>query len=188
MFLQTVIIVCLASLSCARFVDIEDDLPQEFTPEYRILLIPQPITDPILTNEEIHQPIRVRRQAGLTGSITPGNPGVRATVGAQGNVFNQNGHSLDAHGQVSRNFRPVGPTSVGGGLSYQGPRASATADVNHIRRSGTDLSVGGKVNAFTSQNRRTTIDVGGNYNRHYGGQFGTGKPSYNVGAELKHRF
>lgn len=130
--------------------------------------------------------LRVRRQ--VFGGITPGNPGVTGTIGARGNIFNQNGHSLDASGQISRTFRPVGPTVVGGGLDYQGPRGGASVNANHARGFGTDLGASANANLWRSQNGRSSVDANANYGRHFGGPFGTGRPNYGVGATFNHRF
>lgn len=176
-------------MSYARVVDIVDEAEYEnpqLVPQYR--LIPVQMFESPLPNDELNHLSRVRRQSGVFGKVEPGNPGVTGTIGAQGNIFNQNGHSVNAHGQVSRTYHPAGPTSIGGGINYEGPRGSASANANHVHRFGTDVSVGGKANVWTSNNRRSTVDVGGNYNRHFGGPFGTGKPNYNVGATFIHRF
>lgn len=131
--------------------------------------------------------IRVRRQT-VFGGITPGNPGKTAIIGASGNIFNKDGHSLDAHGQVSRTYRPTGPTSVGGGLDYQGPRGGASINANHVHRFGTDVNAQGNVNVWRSQNGMSSLDANANYNRHFGGPFGSGKPNYGAGAMFTHRF
>lgn len=130
---------------------------------------------------------RVRRQT-VFGGITPGNPGVTGTIGAKGNVFNQNGHSLDASGQISRTFRPVGPTVVGGGLDYQGPRVGASVNANHARGFGTDLGASANANLWRSHNGMSSLGANANYNRHFGGPSGTGRPNYGVGATFNHRF
>lgn len=130
---------------------------------------------------------RVRRQT-VFGGVTPGNPGATATVGASQNIFNSNGHSLDAHGQVSRTFHPTGQTSIGTGLDYQGPRGGASATVDHTRHFGTDVGVQGNANIWRSNNGRSTLDGTANYNRHFGGPFGTGRPNYGAGLQFTHRF
>lgn len=143
--------------------------------------------DGYIEDESVLLPSRVRRQT-VFGGITPGNPGVTATVGAQGNIYNKNGHSVDAFGQVSKTYRPVGPTSVGGGIDYQGPRGGVLANANHVQHYGTDVGVNGNANIWRSQNGRSSLDANAGYNRHYGGPFGTGRPNYNVGATFNHRF
>lgn len=127
-------------------------------------------------------------QANVFGGIQPGNPGVLGTIGAQGNVFNRNGHSIDAHGQVSKNFRPIGPTAIGGGINYQGPRAGVSGNVDHVHRFGTNVGVSGNANLWRSNNGRTSVDADAGYNRHFGGQFGTGRPNYNGNINFRHRF
>lgn len=130
---------------------------------------------------------RVRRQT-VFGGVTPGNPGVTGTIGASGNVFNRNGHSLDASGQISRTFHPAGPTVVGGGLDYQGPRGGATVNANHAHRFGTDVGASANANLWRSHNGMSSLDGNANYNRHFGGPSGTGRPNYGVGATFRHRF
>lgn len=186
MFAQTVIVFCLASASFARVIYNDFDanaINDHF--EYPIGAV---IFEDLSGASEPHSKIRVRRQSGITGSITPGNPGITGTIGAQGNIFNKNGHSLDAHGQVSRTYHPAGPTSVGGGLNYQGPRGGVSADVNHVHRFGTGVNVGGNANVWKSNNGRSSFDVNGNYNRHFGGPGGTGRPNHYVGGQFTHRF
>lgn len=130
---------------------------------------------------------RVRRQT-LFGGVTPGNPGQTVTLGTQGNLFNQNGHSLDGRAQVSKTFNPTGVTSLGGGLDYQGPRGGASLNANHARHFGTDVGITGNANLWRSPDRRSSLDANANYNRHFGGPFGTGRPNYGVGATFRHNF
>lgn len=130
---------------------------------------------------------RVRRQT-VFGGVTPGNAGTTATIGASGTLFNQNGHRVDGHGQVSRTFNPTGPTSVGGGLDYQGPRGGASISADHTRHFGTDVGVSGNANLWRSNNGRSNLDATANYNRHFGGPYGTGAPNYGAGLQFNHRF
>lgn len=178
MFIQTIAVFCLATLSCARVIE-NYQVPQEFNTEY----LQYPVD---YQSIEDVAPIRVRRQ--IYGSVTPGNPGATATIGARGNIFKQNGHSVDAHAQVSRTYKPAGPTSIGGGIDYQGPRGGLSASANNVRHLGTDVNVGGNANVWQSRDGRSSVDVNGGYNRHYGGPGGTGKGNYNAGAQFSHRF
>lgn len=118
--------------------------------------------------------------------MTPGNPGATGTLGASGTLFNQNGHRVDGHGQISRNFHPAGPTSIGAGLDYQGPRGGASVNANHMRHMGTDVGVNGNVNVWRSGG--SSLDANANYGRHFGGPGGNGRPNYGVGATFRHRF
>lgn len=120
--------------------------------------------------------------------IQPGNPGIAATIGAQGNVFNRNDHSIDAHGQLSKTFRPNGPTSIGGGIDYQGPRGGVSGTVDHVHRFGTNVGVSGNGNLWRSNDGRSTVDANAGYSRSFGGQFGTGRPNYNGNINFRHRF
>ncbi|XP_055677587.1 attacin-B-like [Lutzomyia longipalpis] len=131
---------------------------------------------------------RVRRQT-IFGGVTPGNPGgVQGTVGARGTLFENNGHRLDGHGSVSRNWHPTGPTTIGGGLDYTGPRGSASVSAQHQHRFGTTIGAEGRANLYRSPNGMTSVDAHGSYQRHFGGPFGTSRPNYNVGLGLSHRF
>lgn len=130
---------------------------------------------------------RVRRQT-VYADLTPGNPGATATLGASRTLFEQNGHRVDGQAQVSRNYRPNGPTSVSGGLNYQGPRGDASITANHVNRGGTDVGVTGNANLWRSQDGRSSLDANANYNKHFGGQSGNGRSNYGVGAVLTHRF
>lgn len=147
-------------------------MPRELSEEF----VPIPLA---------HQ--RVRRQT-IFGGVTPGNPGTAGTIGASGNLFNQNGHRVDGHAQISRNFHPTGPASVGGGLNYQGPRGGAAINANHAHHFGTDVGVTGNANVWRSNNGRSSLDANANYNRHFGGPFGTGKPNYGGGVMFTHKF
>lgn len=178
MFIQIIAIFCMASLSNARVIE-NYPILQEFNSEYF------GANDQFIEDQA---PMRVRRESGVFGSVKPGNPGVTGTIGAQGNIFNKNGHSIDAHGQVSRTYHPAGPTSVGGGIDYQGPRGGLSAGANHLHRFGTAVNIGGNANVWKSRDGRSSVDVTGGYNRHYGGPGGTGRPNYNVGGQFTHRF
>lgn len=125
----------------------------------------------------------------MFGGVSPNNQGgVRGTIGASGTLLNQNGHRLNGHGQLSRNWRPNGPTEVGGGLNYQGPRGGASLDANHARHMGTDINTQGNVNLWKSHNGRSQLDGTANYNQHYDGPGGRRPPSYGGGINFIHRF
>lgn len=131
---------------------------------------------------------RVKRQEVFGGVNRGPGGGASGTLGVAGNVFNNNGHRVDAHGQVSRNWKPTGPTTVGGGLDYSGPRGGASVTADHNRRMGTNLDINAHRNLYTSPNGRTTVDAHGGYQRSYGGDFGASRPNYNVGVGMRHRF
>lgn len=134
-------------------------------------------------------PSYVRHKRQVYGSITPSDQGgARGTIGASGTLLNQNGHQLDGHGQISRNWKPNGPTEVGGGLNYQGPRGGASFDANHARHMGTDLNAQGNLNLWRSQNGRSNLDGTANYNQHFGGPGGRSRPNYGAGINFVHRF
>lgn len=130
---------------------------------------------------------RYRRQ--LTGGVQAGpNGGVQGTLGAAGTLYNNNGHNVDGHAQVSKNWNPRGPTAIGGGLDYQGPRGGASLDVNHAHRFGTDVGASGNANLWKSPNGMSRLDGTANYNRHFGGPGGRSSPNYGAGLNFNHRF
>lgn len=175
MLLKAFVLFCLVALNCAQYHFEAENLEfvQNEEPSNKVV-------------SEI-RPFRVRRQI-IFGGLTPGRPGTTATVGAQGNLFNNNGHSLHAQGQVSKTFKPIGPTSVGGALNYQGPNAGVSGNVNHVHRFGTDVGVTGNANVWKSPNGRSSLDATAGVNRHFGGPFGNGKPNYNGNLNFIHRF
>ena len=130
---------------------------------------------------------RVRRQE-VFGGANHGPGGSTATLGVTAPLYNNNGHRVDGRGQVSKTWNPTGPTVVGGGLDYTGPRGGASLSADHNRHLGTNVGVDGRYNLYTSPNRRTTIDANGGYQRSFGGMYGTSRPNYNVGVGLNHRF
>lgn len=131
---------------------------------------------------------RVRRQ-DVFGGVDRGPGGSTAGhLGVTGPLYQNNGHRVDGRAQVAKTWNPSGPTVVGGGLDYSGPRGGASVSADHNRRLGTNVGVEGRYNVYQSPNRRTTIDAHGGYERSFGGQFGTSRPNYNVGVGLNHRF
>lgn len=136
-------------------------------------------------------PLRIQRREKrqIYGGVTNGQPGgVQGTLGASGTLYNNGGHRVDGHGQVSKNWGPTGPTTVGGGLDYTGPRGGASINAQHQHGLGTSVGAEGRYNMYSSPNGQTTIDAHGGYGRHFGGPYGTSKPDYNVGIGLNHRF
>lgn len=67
-------------------------------------------------------------------------------------------------------------------------RGSITTTVERNRQTGTNLNVEAQARLWQSQNRQSTLDGTANYQRNYGGQFGTGRPNYGVGLNFIHRF
>lgn len=182
-----VLAICCIAFGQTRSSAIDaNSLEQMYLPiqVHRVLYNPMAVDE---DEYEAMPTLRVRRQT-VFGGITPGNPGVTGTIGAKGNIFNQNGHSLDGSGQISRTFRPVGPTVVGAGLDYQGPRGGASVNANHARGFGTDVGASANANLWRGNNGRSSLDANANYGRHFGGPFGTGRPNYGVGATFNHRF
>lgn len=136
-------------------------------------------------------PIRIqhRQRRQVYGGVSAGQPGgIQGTAGVGGTIYERNGHRVDGHGQVSKNWGPKGPTTVGGGLDYTGPRGGASIGAQHQHRMGTNVQAEGRYNVYSSPNGRTTVDAHGGYQRSYGGPYGTSRPNYNVGVGLTHRF
>ncbi len=67
-------------------------------------------------------------------------------------------------------------------------RGSVSATVDRSRQTGTNVNVEAQARLWQSQNRQSTLDANANYQRNFGGQFGTGRPNYGVGLNFRHRF
>ena len=182
MSLKLFAVIC-GVIAVVRGAAIDDDFdPEVSLNEYELVIGD---FEPIPLQIASH---RQRRQV-VTGGITPGQPGgVQGNLGVAGTLYEKNGHRLDGHGEVSRNWKPNGPTTVGGGLDYTGPRGSASVNALHQRHLGTSVSAEGRANLYTSPNGRSTLDATGGYQRHFGGPWGTSRPNYNVGLGFQHRF
>ncbi|GAB0086631.1 Attacin_C domain-containing protein [Sergentomyia squamirostris] len=173
-------VVCAISASCAfeypRDAALDELYTEDLGGEYEEVFVPIPVAK-----------YRVRRQ--VFGGVSPGpQGGIAGTFGGRGTLYENNGHKVDGHASVSRNWHPTGPTTIGGGLDYTGPRGSASISATHPHHFGTTVNAEGRANLYTSPNRMTSIDAHGGYQRHFGGPFGTSKPNYNVGLGLSHRF
>nr|XP_022912793.1 attacin-B-like [Onthophagus taurus] len=110
----------------------------------------------------------------------------RGTITHTGTLLNNNNHNLMGTGAISGGkHQPVG---IGGGLDYTHKPSASTfsASANHLRGFGTDVGASGRYNFVNKPN--TQAYVGGNYNRHFGGPFGTGRPNYGAFVGLTHRF
>ncbi|CAH1370004.1 unnamed protein product [Tenebrio molitor] len=160
------IVLALAGLAAVSAYEVvQDDQGQEF------FLVP------------LH---RQRRQTSV--DISKSNPGVRATVSHQGTIFNNGDHRLDGGAFASKQFRPSGPATVGGKLGYSHVPSGSGLNVGAQRtqRFGTDVSATGNANLWRRGNAR--LDAVGQYNRHFGGLGGTGRPNYYGGLQFSHRF
>lgn len=89
---------------------------------------------------------------------------------------------------ASKPFRPSGPATVGGNVNYNHLPSGSGIGVNAAKtpRFGTDLGVQGNANLWRKGNSR--LDAVGSYQRHFGGQFGTGKPQAYAGLNFNHQF
>ncbi|XP_059622751.1 attacin-B-like [Phlebotomus argentipes] len=170
------LLACAVSAALAYPLEYpEESVPLDLVEEL-LHFLPLPVRD------------RVRRQT-IFGGVTPGSAGgVQGTIGARGTLYENGGHRVDGHGSVSRQWHPTGPTTLGAGVDYTGPRGSASVNAQHQHRFGTSLGIEGKANLYRSPNGMTSLDATGGYQRHFGGPFGTSKPNYNVGLGLTHRF
>lgn len=175
-------LVFIACCVLSALVCLSSSQPIAFDPELEEMELAIEGFEPIPL--QIH---RVKRQE-VFGGVTPGSNGIAGNLGAAGTIYNNNGHRVDAHGQVSKTWKPNGPTMLGGGLDYTGPRGGASVTADHHRSLGTDFNARGHYNLYSSPDRRTTVDAHGGYQRTYGGNFGTSRPNYNVGVGLNHRF
>lgn len=70
----------------------------------------------------------------------------------------------------------------------RGSRGSVTATVDRSKQTGTNVNIEAQARLWQSRNRQSTLDGNANYQRNFGGQFGTGRPNYGVGLNFRHRF
>ncbi|XP_018563819.1 sarcotoxin II-1-like [Anoplophora glabripennis] len=128
---------------------------------------------------------REKRQATKWGVSNTG-----VGLSHSGTILNNDNHRLDGSAYAAKNFGSHGlrPDQVGGRLDYahkpSGSGAFISAD--NARRYGTDVNAGAQYN-FVHKNN---LDVGvvGQYGRHFGGPFGTGRPQGYVGLTATGRF
>ncbi|KAK9870777.1 hypothetical protein WA026_009738 [Henosepilachna vigintioctopunctata] len=130
---------------------------------------------------------RQRRQTSVGIGRGMGG-GTQVTLGHQGTIFQNDKHLVTGGGFASKQFRPVGPTTVGGNLGYQHIPSGSGINIGaqNTRHFGTDLQATGNVNLWRQGNSR--LDASGSYGRHYGGPWGTGRPNWGVGLNFNHRF
>lgn len=81
-----------------------------------------------------------------------------------------------------------GPTQFGGGLGYKGDQFQAGVDANHVQGYGTDLSARAGANLWKSRDGSTSLDATANYDRHFGGPYGSGRANYGGFLNLSKRF
>nr|XP_022912795.1 attacin-B-like [Onthophagus taurus] len=129
------------------------------------------------------QQIRTKRQTGI--GYDSGSK--RIQLSHTGTLVNNDNHHLAGTGSISHGIKN-GPLSTGGSLQYSHiPSGSSFgAGAQHTNGFGTDVGVGGRYNFVNKPN--TQAFVQGQYDRHYGGLPGTGKPNYGVHVGLNHRF
>lgn len=99
-----------------------------------------------------------------------------------GNVFDNNNHRLDGTASAGKNWDSHGlrPDQVGGRLDYSHKPSGLSSFVgaDNTRGYGTDVNTGVKYNIH--QDKNFGVDLTGQYNRHYGGSGGTGKPEAGI--------
>lgn len=81
-----------------------------------------------------------------------------------------------------------GLTQIGGGFDFKAPKYEINFNADHNKGQGTDISVKGQANLWTSKNGKTKIDGTGSFNQHLGGPGGNGKPQFGGGIKLIHKF
>ncbi|XP_044748054.1 uncharacterized protein LOC123309153 isoform X6 [Coccinella septempunctata] len=157
----------LALVAAEESYFIED----QFGTEY--LMVPLPLS-------------RQRRQTTVDINKTPG--GTQVALGHKGTIFENDNHLVSGQGFVSKQFRPTGPTTLGAGLGYEHKPSGSGINLgaSNTRGFGTDLSATGTANLWSKGNSR--LDAYANYDRHFGGPWGTGRPNYGGGLQFTHRF
>ncbi|XP_045460543.1 attacin-B-like [Harmonia axyridis] len=145
----------------------------QFGSEY--LMVPMPLQ-------------RQRRQTSVDIKKNPG--GTQVTLGHKGTIFENDKHLVSGGGFVSKQFKPTGPTTLGGGLGYEHKPSGSGINLgaSNTRGFGTDFSATGNANLWRSNDGNTRVDAYANYDRHYGGPWGTGRPNYGGGLQFSHRF
>lgn len=56
------------------------------------------------------------------------------------------------------------------------------------RKQGFDVNLNAQQKVWESQNKRHSVDVNGGYSQHLGGQYGSSRPNYRVGAGYTYKF
>lgn len=104
------------------------------------------------------------------------------TLGQKGTLFSNDNHKLDGAYSGSKAWGSHGlkPDTFGGRLDYTHNPSGSTAFVgaNRTPGYGTDLSAGVKYNI--AQGKNWDVGLSAQYDRRYGGPYGTGKPNVNV--------
>ncbi|CAH1108529.1 unnamed protein product [Psylliodes chrysocephalus] len=102
-----------------------------------------------------------------------------------GNIYDNGRNVLDGTVSASKAWHSHGlePDVVGGRLEFSNKPSGSTAFVgaDRTRGLGTDVNAGVKYNLV--QDKNLNVDVSGQYERHFGGPGGTGKPD--AGQSLK---
>lgn len=143
----------------------------------------------VLVKLEDSEPIPLQRQRRQTKvDVSKNGQGIRGTVSHTGTIVNNDRHRLDGTAFASKNFKPNGPITAGGNLDYLHKPSGSTVGIGaaHTPHWGTDVNANAKVNVWQKGNSR--LDAVGQYGRHFGGPFGTGRPNAYGGIQFSHRF
>ncbi|XP_044748053.1 uncharacterized protein LOC123309153 isoform X5 [Coccinella septempunctata] len=137
--------------------------------------------------EYLMVPLPLSRQRRQTTVDIQKNPvGTQIDLGHKGTIFENDKHLVTGEGFVSKQFRPTGPTTLGAGLGYEHKPSGSEINLgaSNTRGFGTDLSATGTANLWRKGNTR--LDAYANYDRHFGGPRGTGRPDYGAGLQFTH--
>ncbi|XP_044748049.1 uncharacterized protein LOC123309153 isoform X2 [Coccinella septempunctata] len=169
----------LALVAAEESYFIED----QFGTEY--LMVPLPLSrQRRQTTVDIKKNPDQRRQT--TVDIQKNPVGTQIDLGHKGTIFENDKHLVTGEGFVSKQFRPTGPTTLGAGLGYEHKPSGSEINLgaSNTRGFGTDLSATGTANLWRKGNTR--LDAYANYDRHFGGPRGTGRPDYGAGLQFTH--
>ncbi|XP_018563822.1 uncharacterized protein LOC108905445 [Anoplophora glabripennis] len=130
--------------------------------------------------------VPVNREKRQATKLDISNTGM--TLGHKSNILDSNSYKLDGSAYATKNFGTGGIGQFGGRLDYaHKPSASNVfLGADHTRHFGTDLKAGAQYNFIHKKN----FDMGivGQYERHFGGPFGTGRPQGYMGLIGTARF
>ncbi|CAG9825326.1 unnamed protein product [Phaedon cochleariae] len=107
-----------------------------------------------------------------------------AGISHTGTLFQNDHHQLDGTASAAKNFPSHGlrPDQIGGRLDYTHTPSGSGAFVqaDRTRNWGTDVAAGGKYNIYTSPKKDFGVDATAQYQRHFGGPGGAGRPDAGV--------
>lgn len=127
-----------------------------------------------------------RNRRDVYGDLQRGPGGVDGTLGGSGQLYSNGDHTVIGNGQVTREFRPNGLTTFGGGVEYKGPNSGVSLNADHNRVFGTNVGVTARHDFISTKNTQFGVNAG--YQQSFGGVFGNSRPNYNFGLGFTHRF